>query len=544
MKIENKAKSVMIIVLVALLILPFYSKPVEAAYSNPTIEETAKKIEKIAIEKKIPPEILKAIAYHESGWRQFDNYGNPVIGAGKYIGIMQIGSYSSADTYTVNKLKYDIDFNIAYGADMLNAKWDMVPKIGDGDKSKLENWYFAIWAYNSWSTRNNPNNSSSTYQSKIYNLISQDYYQGVVNPVKITPVPACQIPSGTVPSSSGNWQTPEPVHYAVFSAENEAAEAAKMAELLKDFTRISGADRIETVVQIALEGWSNGCETVIISKADDFPDALAGVPLAAKNNAPILLTGSDELDVRVSDALAKLKPLKVILLGGQGALSEKVEQDIKKVVYWTDDIERIAGSNRYETAALIAARFPLDKGVAIATGEDFPDALSLASAAASSGYPLLLVKKDEIPYETKQILQKLCPRNIIAAGGEAVISENVMNQIYQISGLGEKNVNRIAGSDRYETAALIVKENYSDISELYLVSGFDFPDALAGAALAAKTKSPMLLVPSDGVKSGSDLENYLLSLSEKVDVKVFGGNQAVTDKSLLSLKNILDRSKI
>lgn len=532
------------LLLTVCLILP--APRIVNADQNPSPEEIARIFERVAQEKQVPAEILKAIAYAESGWRQWDNSGNVVANyASKrpYLGIMQVGAYDPADTATVNKLKSDIAFNIAYGADVLLSKWEMTPRIGDGDKSKLENWYFAIWAYNSWSTLNNPSNAAAAgrvaYQDKILKIIGTEFYEGVVNPVTITPIPKSLIPAGSVPSKNTSWKTPEPVHYASFSAATPNLSRSEEAALLSSVKRIAGTDRIDTAVKIALDGWPYGCETVVIAKSGDFPDALAGVALAKKNNAPILITPQDYLDQRVEEALLSLKPLKVIILGGEVAVSKQVENKIKEVLTWTDKVERIFGEDRFETAALIAAQFPLDQGIAITTGYNFPDALSLATAAAAQGYPLLLVGPDNLTQSTSDILRELCPRSLYVAGGEEAVSSGVLANIKEITGLTDDQITRFTGTDRYETSTLILKKFYPETQNIFLATGQNFPDALAGAALAANTNIPMLLVAPDGPLPGSSTEKYLETLTKNVEIKVFGGESAVSDRSIIKIKCIL-----
>ena len=132
-------------------------------YTNPPRNEIEKILEEVALNKGIPPTILKAIAYTESNYRQFQN-GKPLISFdGISWGIMQVTPqfYPKLD---IELLKYDIRYNIEAGADILLDKWGyafsakpMIPKIGKGDIRVLEDWYFAIWAYNGFSANNNPN---------------------------------------------------------------------------------------------------------------------------------------------------------------------------------------------------------------------------------------------------------------------------------------------------------------------------------------------------------------------------------------------------
>lgn len=531
--------------------LTFSASPkIASAGQNPSPEEIARIFDEVALEKQVPAEILKAIAYTESGWRQWDSKGNLVANyAGKrpYLGIMQVGTYDPADKATIDRLKNDIAFNIEYGADVLLSKWEMTPRIGDGDKSKLENWYFAIWAYNTWSTRNNPNNAAASgrtaYQDKILNMINSGYYGGFVEPVKITPFPKSLIPAGTVPSKKAAWKTPEPVHYAAFKDAVPALSSAEQA-LLAPVKRIAGTDRIDTAVKIAQEGWPNGCQTVIIAKSGDFPDALAGVALAKQNNAPILLTTPGSLDPKVEDALLELKPLKVIILGGEEAVSTKVENELKELITWTEDFTRIFGENRYDTAAQIASEFPEGTGAAIATGHNFPDALSLAPAAAAQGYPLLLVAENSLPEATADVLRKLKPGSLYIAGGEGAVSAGVLEEIMQITGLTEDQITRFAGENRYETSTQILRKFYPETRKIFLATGQNFPDALAGSALAANQNIPMLLVPPGGTAVSLGTKDYLNSLPEKPQIEVFGGQSAVPDRIILQLIQLMQTQAI
>jgi len=525
------------------------------AAQNPTPEEIKMIFDQVAKNEQVPAEILEAIAWGESGWRQWDSNGNVVTGGSgsrPYIGIMQVGTYDPADQETISKLKNDIAFNIAYGAKVLISKWEMTPRIGDGDRSKLENWYFAIWAYNSWSTRNNPNNAAAAgrvaYQDKILKLIASDYYCGLTDQVSITPVPKSLLPGGVLPSKNATWETPTPIHYAsyaMFTGLGLGLSRSQETALLTSVPRIFGIDRIDTSARIAYQGWPYGCETMIITTSEKFPDALAGVALAKKYNAPILITPQNELDSRIEETFQILKPLKIIILGGESAVSLQVENRIREVLTWTSDIERIAGENRFETAALIASRFPVGSGVAIATGYNYPDALSLASAAATKDYPLLLTAQDSLPQATEDILKKMSPGFLYIAGGEKAVSEAIITRIKEITSLTDEQIIRFEGKDRYETSSLIQSEFFPETDRIYLATGENYPDALTGAALAASQSKPMLLVPPEGPITGSGLEKYLQSLAgateASIELEVFGGNKAVTDQSIIKIKYILNK---
>lgn len=115
----------------------------------------------------IPPSLLKAIGWVESRWQQYTPAGRPLVSSDFGYGIMQITSgmagasgngAGAIDSATQSLIATSYRHNIAFGAQILAEKWAATPMVGDGDPAKVENWYYAIWAYNGWGWVNNPNN--------------------------------------------------------------------------------------------------------------------------------------------------------------------------------------------------------------------------------------------------------------------------------------------------------------------------------------------------------------------------------------------------
>ncbi|MFZ3129869.1 MAG: cell wall-binding repeat-containing protein [Desulfosporosinus sp.] len=219
----RKIMAVLIIGIFMMQLIP--AKPVMAAFDQKAYyTEISKKLEDMANKYNIPPVLLKAIAWMESGWKQYELdpttgiplNDKPLIGRdGKGIGIMQISSYNSTDTVTVAKLKNDIEYNIEVGCQMLNQKWRASPKIGNGDRNVLENWYFAVWGYNRWGIRNNPNffTGETAYQDSVFSLMGQKYINNVITfapgATKLSP---SLLPPVNPPSLQSRWSTPTPTH--------------------------------------------------------------------------------------------------------------------------------------------------------------------------------------------------------------------------------------------------------------------------------------------------------------------------------------------
>lgn len=154
------------------------TKVVSAADEQPlSVAETQQILREVAVAKGIPAEILKAIAFVETGMKQYNNDGTPIKTADGGIGIMQLtlsASEISQFNVDVEKLKYDTKYNIEQGADHLLRKWKNMnlPKVNNYEQDKLEDWYFAVMAYNGLSKRNDPNfYGSNAYQEKVFKSI-------------------------------------------------------------------------------------------------------------------------------------------------------------------------------------------------------------------------------------------------------------------------------------------------------------------------------------------------------------------------------------
>lgn len=252
-------------------------------------------------------------------------------------------------------------------------------------------------------------------------------------------------------------------------------------------TRIAGSDATGTSVEVSREGWASAT-TVVISRHDDFPDALAGTVLAHKEGGPILLTRPDSLSSRVGEEIQRLGAQRAILLGGEAALSPSLEGELKDLGLETD---RIGGKNRYETAALIAREVGLQDKAVVVSGENFPDALAMGSYAAQNQIPLLLTREKDIPTVTREALEGV--QETIVVGGKGVVSSFVKDQL--------PGPIRVAGEDRCATSVQILKELEMPADKLYLATGLGFADALVGSLLAARQGAPLLLVRGDIVPS-------------------------------------------
>jgi putative cell wall-binding protein len=183
--------------------------------------------------------------------------------------------------------------------------------------------------------------------------------------------------------------------------------------------------------------------------------------------------------------------------------------------------DRVAGGDRYETAAALSQGATSGATAYVATGASFADALAGGPAAALRHSAVLLVGKDSVPSSTSARLRALKPTRIAVLGGPAAVSDSVVVQHSQIA-----PTTRLAGSDRYGTAAAVSADAFGPgVPVVYVATGNDFPDALAGGAAAAKQGGPVLLVDRDGIPQSTSLELRRLLPREIV---VLGGTGVVS----------------
>ncbi|WP_417235200.1 cell wall-binding repeat-containing protein [Arthrobacter sp.] len=252
--------------------------------------------------------------------------------------------------------------------------------------------------------------------------------------------------------------------------------------------RIYGATRFDTPVKISRKTFPSGASTVVVASGENFPDALAGSPLATLKNAPLLLTRKNSLPTSVAAELKRLRPKNILVLGGPIAISNSTVSKLK--AYGT--VTRIAGNNLYDTSSKIANNWKSAPTVFMATGERFEDAMSLAAVAAGRKAPMLLTRKAYVPTTTLNQLKRLKPTRVYLTGGPLTISANTVKQVQRA--VPNARVIRYEGRTLYDTSAMVAKAFWSGGSQRqFIATGSDFPDGLTGAVMAGYNGAPLLL---------------------------------------------------
>ena len=225
--------------------------------------------------------------------------------------------------------------------------------------------------------------------------------------------------------------------------------------------RVSGADRWSTSAAISAATYSPGVPVAYIASGRVFTDALSGAPAAGRAGGPVLLTNTTTLPTPIKAELTRLKPGRIVVLGGTTTISNAVKDALR--AFTSTPVERVSGADRWSTSAAIsAATYSPGVPVAyIASGRVFTDALSGAPAAGRAGGPVLLTNTTTLPTPIKAELTRLKPGRIVVLGGTTTISNAVKDALRAFT---STPVERVSGPDRWSTSAAISAATYSPAS--------------------------------------------------------------------------------
>ncbi|MDN4593631.1 cell wall-binding repeat-containing protein [Polycladomyces subterraneus] len=363
---------------------------------------------------------------------------------------------------------------------------------------------------------------------------SLDVYPNDENPVSLTAPGAFSYNM----SLRGGWNSAD--FYAMDTNTGNAV-LSHYDLIVPSLKRLAGADRYEVSANISKELEQIGLypDTIVIARGDLFTDALSGGPLAAQEAAPILLTATSSLPSSIKSEVQRLHPRRAIILGGTGSVSTNVESQLKSL--GVSEIERIAGSDRFAVSAAVAAKVvsPSQDTAIVASGLNFPDALSSSSLAGQMGMPILLVGQDKVPASIASFIQNHPSiKHFIIVGGPATVSDNVKNELSKYG-----TVERISGANRYQVAINVAKygmDHYGmDLSTMVFARGDVFADALSGGPLAVFTGAPIMLTTS--TKLESNVDAFLSEHRGETDqMYILGGYGSVSSTTEQQLSNYLN----
>lgn len=328
------------------------------------------------------------------------------------------------------------------------------------------------------------------------------------------------------------YATDEPSNKPVQSEET-TKEVPKYEVL-----RMKGTNRYFTAIEASKKTFKEveAVKYVAVATGEEFVDGLVGGSLTAQGEFPLLLTKKDTILDETLAEIERIQPEEVFILGGEAAVSKKVEEKIQEKIGEEVKITRLAGKTRFETAEAIGLKRAqlldpevkkLDENKHLINASNFADALSaapfLATGAANEKdtYPLIPFNGDD---DQKGINYVFGGKAVVSASGKA----------------------RLSGSNRYETATVVANAYKSvlgvEIDTIVLVSGEEFPDGLTSASVAKMNNAAILLTGSEELPI---VVKQYLSLNENIkNIIIVGGEKAVSSEIEKALKDLTAKEEV
>jgi len=262
---------------------------------------------------------------------------------------------------------------------------------------------------------------------------------------------------------------------------------------------------------------------LIIASGENFPDALAGAQLATATR-PLLLVRKDSVPQATLDWISDYKSnfangsKSVFVLGGESVISADTLTAIQSAITTAGSLtppvmRRLSGADRYATAKAISDYTNVTQAsdkLIIVNGQSFADALSAGAIAAKMGWPMILTPSTGLNASVKAKLDSFIAvpggtDEFVIIGSAAVVPMDIEEYIISTKGVAASKIRRIQGADRYQTNFL-TNANYLDYGlgggytgqNVALVSGENWPDALAFAGFGLKTDTHLVLTPTAG----------------------------------------------
>jgi putative cell wall-binding protein len=183
-------------------------------------------------------------------------------------------------------------------------------------------------------------------------------------------------------------------------------------------TRVAGASRYDTAVRLAESTFASGVPSAFVVSGEAFPDALAAGAAAGRLGAPVLLVTPSHVPSAVQDALNRLDPRRIYVVGGPAVVGEQVMAELAG-----RPVERVAGPDRYATAGAVLDLVPVPATIAVvATGAAFADGLAAGPAAAALDAKFALAGPACLRADVAERLADDGVQELVVVGGPQALS--------------------------------------------------------------------------------------------------------------------------
>ena len=327
---------------------------------------------------------------------------------------------------------------------------------------------------------------------------------------------------------------PAPAPVPVPSPTPQPGEEPSVPSFDQATKRIAGETAEDTMQAIVQTAFPDPVKEVVLATSESYWDALSANSLAGSLNAPVLLTHHGKLPEQTIAEFKRLQTSKVVVCGGENAISNDVVSQLKDL---NIEVERIAGNMASDTANDIAKKLDKSDTAIVATSWGYEDALSAASFAYAKKAPIFLANYNSATLDASSIqtMKDKGVKKVYIVGGASVVSPEVEAQL-SAAGI---TVERIAGQTAYDTSAKLATKLIAlgmSANNMAIATGWGYTDALAGAALCGKQNSVMVLADNTNQTAINDV--VAANKNAIQNYYIFGGTSVVGDGATDALKGV------
>ncbi len=295
----------------------------------------------------------------------------------------------------------------------------------------------------------------------------------------------------------------------------------KISEAQRVYTRIGGNDRFTSAIEVSKARFPRGASVVVLVNGYQYPDAVLATSLTP--NFPLLYLPRSTSDTTTYQAviaeIQRLNPERAVVIGGENAVNENMMSRLRGYI---KRIDRRAGESRIETAINLSKYYGFQhRTVYLVNAYKKTDA-ALMQSAYEEGNALFITNEGMHP-ATLEYMQKIKPNKIVLLGGVDVISSETQSEIQEQ--FPQAQVQRFAGSNRYQTATYISRVRYgSSADTAYIVNSDAETDAVLASTYSAGKRGPVLYVERDRIPVETASEIKRLGIK---NIVIIGGEERV-----------------
>lgn len=288
-----------------------------------------------------------------------------------------------------------------------------------------------------------------------------------------------------------------------------AAEDGNVAQ------RLTGSTPVDEAIGVSLIAFPTGAEVAFVAGTGGIADALSSASL---DGGPLLLVPpSGAVPEAVLDEIGRLSPRTIVILGGTAVVGSDIEAELAATGM---PVRRVAGADRHETSAAVASTgWPSGADRVYLARDDV--AVDALSAGSLDDGPVLLANAAGHNLDgLRQTIDSIAPDEVVALGGTAAVPEWVLQEAATGRPTG-----RLAGMDRYDTAAAIVDASQAAGASGVVLASSNDP---MGALIASTSSLPVLPLPACG-SIPDEIAHQLARLSPAMAVVVGDASDVCDD---------------